>query len=56
MTKRELLKQMKEAQKMQDKINDEECKIPNPNYKKGARSFSDIFNKVNRDKYIYVDF
>jgi hypothetical protein len=56
MTKRELLKQMKANQKLQDKANNEECKIPNPNYKKGARSFSDIFNNVNKDKYIYVDY
>jgi len=56
MTKKELLKQMKAAQKLQDKINNEECKIPNPNYKKGSPSFKDIFNNVNRAKYIYVDF
>ena len=56
MTKKELLRQMRVAQKLQDKINNEECKIPNPNYKKGKLSFSDMFNSVNRAKYIQVDF
>jgi hypothetical protein len=56
MTKKELLKQMRAAQKLQDKINNEECKIPNPNYKKGKASFSDMFNSVNRAKYIQVDY
>ena len=56
MTKKELLKQMRVAQKLQDKINEEECKIPNPNYKKGKASFSDMFNNVNRAKYIQVDY
>ena len=56
MTKKELLKQMRATQKLQDKINNEECKIPNPNYKKGKASFSDMFNRVNRAKYIQVDY
>ena len=56
MTKKELLKQMRATQKLQDKINNEECKIPNPNYKKGKASFSDMFNSVNRAKYIQVDY
>lgn len=56
MTKKEILKRMKLAQKLQNEQNNKECKIPNPNYKKGRRSYRDIFNGVDMQKYLTVDF
>jgi hypothetical protein len=56
MTKKEILAQMKKSQKLQNEQNSQETKILNPNYKKGRRSYRDIFNGVDRRKYITVDF
>lgn len=56
MTKKEILKQMKLAQKLQNEQHNKECKILNPNYKKGKPSFNDVYNGINTKKYLIVDF
>ena len=56
MTKKEILKQMKKNQRLQNEQNNQETKILNPNYKKGKPSFNDIYNGINTKKYLIVDF
>jgi hypothetical protein len=48
MTKKEKMKQIKEAQKLAIAA-DEAARPLNPNYKKGRRTNSDIFNGVTRN-------
>lgn len=51
MTKREKMR----AQKLAQKVVKEEPKL-NPNYKPGRRSLSEMFNGVNRSKFVKTDF
>ena len=48
MTKKEKMKQIKESQKLAIAA-DEAARPLNPNYKKGRRTNSDIFNGVTRN-------
>ena len=53
MTKRELMKRIKQEQKMLAAKLENDDRAQNPNYKKGRRSFSQIFAGVNvKDKMI----
>ena len=53
MTKRELLKALKAERKKLIKELANDDRAPNPNYRKGRRSFREIFNDVNiKDKMI----
>ena len=53
MNKAEKLKQIKEQQKKLAQQLENDDRAPNPNYKKGRRSASEIFNGIDRRvKYI----
>lgn len=53
MTKRELMQKLKADRKKLVKQLADDDRAPNPNYRKGRRSFREIFNDVNiKDKMV----
>lgn len=50
MTKREIMRKLKAEQKALMRQLENDDKVANPNYRKGRRSYSEIFNGIDRHR------
>ena len=50
MTKREIMRKLKAEQKALMRQLENDVNVANPNYRKGRRSYSEIFNGIDRHR------